>query len=73
MAGTRSYAAGRFFFNLDGVKCGFVKAVDGGGISADVVEEKVGPDYFTKKHIGQPKYEDIELTFDFEMAQEVYD
>ena len=73
MAGTRSYAAGNFFFNLDGVKCGFVKAVDGGAISAEVIEEKVGPDYFTKKHIGQPKYEDIVLTLGFEMVQNVYD
>ena len=73
MAGTRSYAAGNFFFNLDGVKCGFVKAVEGGGISAEVIEEKVGPDYFTKKHIGQPKYEDITLTLGFEMMQDVYD
>ncbi|HVN60648.1 MAG TPA: phage tail protein [Gaiellaceae bacterium] len=73
MAGTRSYAAGSFFFNLQGVKCGFLKAVAGGDISAEVVEEKTGPDYFTKKHIGQPKYEDIELTIGFDMVQDVYE
>jgi phage tail-like protein len=73
MAGTRSFTAGNFFFNLDGVKCGFLKAVDGGGISADVIGEKAGPDFFVKKHIGQPKYEDVVITFGFEMAQNVYD
>ena len=73
MAGTRTFAAGSYFFNLEGVKCGFVKAVDGGGVSAEVIEEKVGPDYFTKKHIGQPKYEDVVLTIGFDMVQNVYD
>ena len=73
MAGTRSYAAGNFFFNLDGVKCGFVKAVDGGAISAEVIEEKGQADLFTKKHIGQPKYEDLALTIGFEMVPNVYD
>ena len=73
MAGTRSYVSGNFMFNLQGVKCGFLKAVDGGAISAEVIEEKVGPDFFVKKHIGQPKYEDIELTIGFEMVQDVYD
>jgi phage tail-like protein len=73
MAGTRSYVAGNFLFNLDGVKCGFVRSVDGGGISADVVEEKGKPGSVTKKHIGQPKYEDIELTIGFAMAQTIYD
>jgi len=73
MAGTRSYVSGSFMFNLQGVKCGFLKAVDGGAISAEVIEEKLGPDFFVKKHIGQPKYEDIELTIGFELVQDVYD
>ena len=60
MAGTRSYVSGNFMFNLDGVKCGFVKSVEGGDVTAEVVEEKQGPDKFTKKHIGQPKYEDFD-------------
>ncbi len=73
MAGTRSYGTGGFFFNLNGVKCGFVKAVDGGAVSAEVVEEKHKADTFTKKRIGPVKYEDIALTLGFEMAQDVYD
>jgi phage tail-like protein len=73
MAGTRTFATGSYFFNLQGVKCGFVKAVDGGGVSAEVIEEKLGPDYFVKKHIGQPKYEDVVLTIGFDMVQDIYD
>jgi T4-like virus tail tube protein gp19. len=74
MAGTRSYVAGSFFFSLDGIKCGFVKSVDGGDVSADVIEEppKSGTS-FTKKHIGQPKYSDIELSVGFGMTQSFYD
>jgi hypothetical protein len=73
MAGTRSFSAGNFVFNLQGINCGFVKSVDGGGISADVIEEPGRPGIFTKKHIGQPKYEDIQLTIGFGMAQTIYD
>ena len=52
---TRRYEAGNFFFELDGVKCGFIKSVEGGGVSAEVINEPVGPNYYVKKHIGQPK------------------
>ena len=30
MAGSRSYVGGNFLFNLNGVKCGFVRSVEGG-------------------------------------------
>jgi hypothetical protein len=73
MAGTRSFTAGNFLFNLQGVDCGFVKSVDGGGIRADVIEEPGKLGIFTKKHIGQPKYEDIQLTIGFGMARDIYD
>jgi phage tail-like protein len=73
MAGTRSFTAGNFVFNLQGVNCGFVKSVDGGGVSADVIEEPDRPGIFTTKHIGQPKYEDIQLTIGFGTAQTLYD
>jgi hypothetical protein len=69
----RSYVSGNFMFELQGVKCGFIKSVGGGGISAPVVEEKVGPDYFVKKHIGQPQYEDFEMQIGFSMTKAVYE
>ena len=73
MAGTRSYVSGNFMFNLDGVKCGFIKSVEGGDATAEVVEEKSGPDKFTKKHLGPLKYEDLTLSIGFAMEQNVYD
>ena len=73
MPGTRSSAAGHFELQLDGVPCGFLKAFDGGDISADVISEPTGPAAFVKKHVGQPKYEDFELQLGFDLAKPFYD
>lgn len=69
----RSYVAGNFFLNLDGVKTGFLKSVDGGGILGDVVSESSGASYYTKKHIGNVKYEDINIQIGFSMTKAIYD
>jgi phage tail-like protein len=68
----RSFVSGRFYFTLDGAKCGWVKSVEGGAITADVIEEKLGPSYFTKKHLGNVKYEDIKMEVGMSMTQNVY-
>ena len=73
MAGTRSFAAGNFALNLDGVACGFVKSAEGGDAYSEVVETTSGPSAFTQKHIGGVKYDDIALNIGFAMAQNVYD
>src|SRR6266496_3467281 len=74
MAGEhRSYVAGNFSLDLGGVKCGILKSVDGGGVLAEVIAELIGPTYFAKKHIGQPKYEDFTLEIGFTMGKAVYD
>lgn len=73
MPGVRSYAVENFALTLGGVQCGFVKSVEGGDVVAEVIEEAVGPSYFVKKHIGQPKYEDFAVQIGFGMAQTVYD
>jgi phage tail-like protein len=72
-ADNRSYVSGNYMLELDGVKCGFVKSVSGGAISAEVINEPSGPDYFVKKHIGQPKYEDITLQIGMNMNKSVYE
>lgn len=73
MPENRSFAAGSFALELGGAKCGFAKSFRGGGAVAEVISESVGSDYFVKKHIGQPKYEDIELQIGLGMANAVYD
>jgi phage tail-like protein len=69
----RSYVSGNFFVILDGVKCGYVKSIDGGGISAEVINEPAGPNTFVKKHIGQPKYEEFTLQVGFSMNKALYE
>ena len=73
MPGTRSFAAGNFAFQLDGVQCGFLKSVDGGDITAEVISEATGPSAFVKKHIGQPKYEDFAIQAGLSMGKQFYD
>jgi hypothetical protein len=69
----RSYVSGNFFLTLNGVKTGVIKSVDGGGISAEVINEPQGPNYFTKKRIGQPKYEDFAIQVGFSNGKQLYD
>jgi hypothetical protein len=69
----RSYASENTALMLDGVNCGFVRSVDGGAISAEVVHEPAGPNYFVKKHIGQPKYGEFAVQVGFGMAKPLYD
>jgi hypothetical protein len=57
----RSYAAGTFMLVLDGARQGLVLGYAGGSPYADVVLDAAGANYYRRKHIGQPKYEAIEL------------
>ena len=72
MADTRSFVGGNYFFYLQGVKCGFLKSVDGGGVSAEVIKEPSGSTYYVKKHIGGPVYEDFEVAVGFSMKKDVF-
>ncbi|MGE5296717.1 MAG: phage tail protein, partial [Solirubrobacterales bacterium] len=69
----RSFVSGNFMMNLDGQNCGYVKGMEGGGISAEVINEPAGPSYFVKKHIGQPKYEEITVQVGFSMTKALYE
>jgi phage tail-like protein len=60
-------------FNLQGVPCGFVRSAEGGDIVGVVVEEGPKAGAFTKKHIGQVKYDDVELSFGFDMTHDIYE
>ncbi|HSV98549.1 MAG TPA: phage tail protein [Sedimentisphaerales bacterium] len=69
----RSYVSGSFMLTLDGKNQGFIKSVDGGAITAEVITEPAGPSYFTKKHIGQPRYEDFTVQAGFSMTKSFYE
>lgn len=65
------FAAGRFALELDGTMCGFLKSVEGGAITADVIVEP-GTTPFPKKHIGRPRYEELVLRLDLSLDKVVY-
>lgn len=69
----RSYVAGSFALEIQGVTAGFVKSVEGGDASADVVTEKLGTDFIARKHLAGVKYQDIALSFGTGMSSTVYD
>jgi hypothetical protein len=71
MPGSR-FAAGRFALELDGTMCGFLRSVEGGAISADVIVESPATGTFARKHIGQPRYEDLVLGLDLSLDKLVY-
>ncbi|MGE5293268.1 MAG: phage tail protein [Solirubrobacterales bacterium] len=68
----RSYVSGNFFLTLDGVKCGFLKSVDGGSISAEVVAEP-GSGAFVAKHLGKPRYGEFTLSFGLSMDKSFFE
>lgn len=73
MGTERSFVSGNFVMSLGGKSVGFLKSVDGGGITAEIINEQTGPSYFVKKHIGQPKYEDITMQIGFSMTKAIYE
>ena len=70
----RSYTAGHFALELDGKMVGFLRSVEGGGVKADVIEERPGESSNTvKKHIGWPKFEDIKIEVGLDGSLELFD
>ncbi|HEY8198080.1 MAG TPA: phage tail protein [Gemmatimonadales bacterium] len=68
-ADKRSYAAGKFGLVLEGTQLGWLKSVEGGTASSEVVVEKVGPDRISAKHIAGVKYKDISFETDLQSKQ----
>ncbi len=63
---------GLFVLTLDGVNVGIVKSAAGGGATADVISE-ASSSFFSKKHIGAPKYEDMTMQVGLSMNKAFYD
>jgi T4-like virus tail tube protein gp19 len=69
----RPAPTGHFILDLDGVKCGFLKSIDGGAVTADVIGEPAAAIPFVKKHIGRPRYEEAVIELGLGMDKTVYD
>ena len=68
----RGYAAGRYFLALDGVQCGFVKSIDGGNITADVISEPASTGGVANKRLGTARVEPFRIAADFSMAGKLF-
>src|SRR5277367_6525791 len=69
----RAFIAGKFAFELDSMRAGWLFKAEGGAAKAEVINEKIGPDHITKKHIGGVEYEEISVTCGSGMSKGVYD
>jgi len=68
----RAYGISKYYIELQHTFAGFVKELSGGDATADVVEEKLGSDHLTKKHLGNVKYEEITFKCGTGMSKELY-
>lgn len=68
----RGYAAGRYFLALDGVQCGFVKSIEGGNITAEVISEPATTGGFANKRLGTARVEPFTIAADFSMAGKLF-
>jgi phage tail-like protein len=69
----RTYLAGSFHFVLDGRQCGFLKSIEGGAATAEVVSETIGSTHFAKKHLGPVSYNPFVVEFGMSMTSDLYD
>jgi len=67
------YSAGKFSLELDGRFAGFLSSVEGGEVYGEVVEENPGEDGVIRKHLGDPRFEPIRITFGTGMSEDLYD
>jgi hypothetical protein len=69
----RTYSGGTFALEIDGQSVGFLKSFEGGFAKAEVISESASAGAFVKKHIGQPRYQDIVLECDPIMPKPLFD
>src|SRR5262245_42133933 len=58
---SKAFLAYPTWLYFDGIVVGHLEDAYGGFMTAPVIEEKVGPVYFLRKHIGNPRCEPIEM------------
>ncbi|MEO6952186.1 MAG: phage tail protein [Polyangia bacterium] len=69
----RAFIAGKFAFELDSIRAGWLFKAEGGAAKAEVINEKLGPDHIVKKHIGGVEYEEITVSCGSGMSKGLYD
>lgn len=68
----RPYGGGHFNLTIDGANAGWIKDVDGGHATGEVITEKLGADVLFRKTISNVKYEDVSFKCGTGMSQDFY-
>jgi hypothetical protein len=69
----RGFGISKYGIELQHTMAGFVKEVSGGEATADVIAEKLGSDWLTKKHLGPLKYEEVNFKCGTGMSSQIYE
>jgi hypothetical protein len=70
----RPYTGGHFVFTLDGAPVpGYLRSVEGGTITGEVIDETVGPDFTHFKHLGTVSVEPLTLELGMAMSRPIFD
>jgi hypothetical protein len=67
-----SHPAKRFALELDGQMVGFLDAVSGGGVKAEVIDERTEPGGLLRKRLGPPRAQEIALQIGLAMDPAFY-
>jgi hypothetical protein len=62
----------RFALELDGQVVGLLDGVSGGGVKAEVIDQRTGPDGLLRKRLGRPHPQEISLQVGLAMAPAFY-
>lgn len=73
MANDRSYTAGKFLLDIDGMRVGFLQSFEGGNMVAELASHKMGPSNFEKKHVTTTKWGAIKFKTGAGMSKGVYE
>src|SRR5215208_3078109 len=69
----RDYPTGSSLLELSGTFAGQVLSTEGGDVTSDVIQEKLGSDPVVRKHLAGVRYTDIELECDARMERNFFD
>lgn len=72
MADQRTYTAGRFMLDVNGVNVGFVKKFSGLAMEADIATNDLATDLVQKKHVSNIKWTPAKATIGIGMGKEMY-
>src|SRR4051812_17385057 len=68
-----SRSVNNFALTLEGVQVGFLKSLDGGGMTAQVTQDPPGPGNIGKKHVSNITQDDLTAEFNFSMGKPLFD